>query len=200
MKDKIKILLKKEVIEFFFNYKSWLMIPLCIAVPYLPRISKFEPYSKFIITFFYSIFGGGQYIYDSYISDIKFKGAFFLHNIKVSFFQVFFVKVFISVTLSCILLLINIPHLAPYINFFDILWILPLLISFSAIMYLASVFSKGAEISSAIIAIIFTIAIFVFIFKTKFLLLQFIFMTLITCFLLVISFKISYSKLYRTQL
>ncbi len=198
MNKQIKILIKKEIFELFFNFKSWLNILLWGLMPYLPQIH--DKYHKYIAAMIFSVFAGGQYVYDSYMSDIKFKGAFFLHNIKVDFFQVFFVKLFIAVVLSCLSLLINIPNIVLFISFFDIFWVLPLIISFSTIMYLTSVFSKGAEITSAIISILLTIPVFVFVFKIKFPLLQFAFVSLITCFLLFGSFKISFSKFYRTQL
>ncbi len=198
VENKIKILIKKEILELVFNFKSWINVVLWAAIPYLPQI--YEPYHKYIIAVLFSVFAGGQYVYDSYLSDIQFKGAFFLHNIKVVFFQIFFVKLVISSLLSFVAMLINIPNIIMYITATDIYWILPLFISFSAIMYLASIFSKGAEITSAIISVLFGTVIFACTFIIKSFLLKSIFSVLVACFLIFVSFKISFSKPYRTQL
>ncbi len=198
MKNKIKILLKKEMFELVFNFKSWMNVFLWAAVPYFPQID--DLYHKYVIALLFSVFAGGQYVYDSYLSDIACKGAFFLHNIKVDFFQVFFVKVVISGFLSCIAMLINIPNLVRYMPASDICWIVPLFVSFSAIMYLAAIFSKGAEITSAIISVLCGTGIFACTFLITPFLLKCIFAVLVACFLLFVSFKISFSKPYRTQL
>ncbi len=190
MENKIKILIKKEILELIFNFKSWINVFLWAAIPYLPQI--YEPYHKYIVAVLFSVFAGGQYVYDSYLSDIKFKGAFFLHNIKVGFFQVFFVKLVISSLLSFVAMLINIPNLVLHITAIDICWILHIFISFSAIMYLASIFSKGVEITSAIISVLFGTGIFTCIFIIKSFLLKFIFSVLVACFLIFVSFKISF--------
>ena len=197
MKNKISILIKKEIFELCFNIKSWLNVMVWAAIPYLPQISK--SYHKFILALF-SIFAGGQYIYDSYLNDIKLGGSLFLHNIQTSVLTVFCIKLLVSGLLSCIAILINITHIIPYTGFFDLFWILPLFIFFAALMFLASVFSKCAEITSAVISILTASLIFAFSIIINYFLLKIIFSILITCFFVFISVKILYSKTYRTQL
>ena len=198
MKNKISILIKKEIFELCFNIKSWLNVIVWASIPYLPQVNK--SYHKFILALLFSIFAGGQYIYDSYLNDIKLGGSLFLHNIQTSVLTVFCIKLAISGLLSCIAILINITHIIPYTGFFDLFWILPLFIFFAALMFLASVFSKCAEITSAVISILTATLIFAFIIIINYFLLKIIFSIVITCFFVFISVKILYSKTYRTQL
>ncbi|MGF7108994.1 hypothetical protein [Treponema pedis] len=198
MKNKINVLIKKEVFELCFNIKSWLNVIVWAAIPYLSQIT--EPYHRFILALLFSIFAGGQYIYDSCLNDIKLGSSIFLHNIQSRVLTVFCIKLVISGVLSGIAMLINIPHIVPYINFFDIFWIAPMYIFFAALMYLASVFSKCAEITSAVISIVAATAIFALIIIINYLVLKIIFSIVITCFFVFISIKILYSKIYRTQL
>lgn len=190
--------IKKEIFELCFNVKSWLNVIVWAAIPYLPQIT--EPYHQFILGLLFSIFAGGQYVYDSYLNDIKWGGSLFLHNIQGSVLIVFCIKLIISGILSGIAMLINIPHIIPYANFFDIFWIVPLCIFFSALMYIASVFSKCAEMTSAVISVLITTIVFAFIVSITYFILKVVFSIVLTCFLLFSAMKIVYSKIYRTQL
>lgn len=198
MKENMAILIKKEIFEFFFNMKSWINVLGWALVTYLPKIQ--DPYHKFLASILFAIFAGGQYVFDSYFNDIKHGGALFLHNLHIPNKDILAIKSLIALILTTVALIINIPHLIPYMTYTDIFWILPLTITFTRIMYISSVFAKCTEITSAILAIIIVVAIFALIVIMPHFILKIVVAIIFRYLLSFLAVKLSNSKKYRTQL
>lgn len=65
--------------------------------------------------------------------------------------HIIMVKTLYAVLLSATILLLDLPYTMVYLTLIDILWFLPLVVAIAAIMQLAMVFARGAEIASALI-------------------------------------------------
>ncbi|AGT44348.1 hypothetical protein [Treponema pedis] len=198
MKPQLKILLKKELYEFRYNYKAWLAIIICIAVVYVPTLWT-QKYQVFTASFFI-LLAVGQYIYNSYSDEINSSGSIFIHNLNFSFLQVFFIKIFFSFVIAALMLIADIPNISKEIKIIDFLWLSPLIIAGASIMQLSGISSKGSEDTSSVIMFIVS-----FIMLTCVMLIQVMILRILTCmFLAVLSvyaaYKVSYSLKYRTQL
>lgn len=198
MNSKLKILLKKELYEFRYNYKAWVLVIICIAGLYVPWM-KDRDLQVFTASFFI-LLSVGQYIYNSYADEINYSGAIFIHNLNFSFLQVFFVKIFFSFLIAAVILVADFPNISKEIKITDFFWLPPLIIAGAGIMQLSGISSKGSEDTSSVIMFIVS-----FIMLVCIMLIQLIILRIITCvalaaILVFISNKVSYSLKYRTQL
>ncbi|MGF7108991.1 hypothetical protein DYQ05_05515 [Treponema pedis] len=75
MKSNLKILLKKELYEFKYNYKAWILTIIVICFSYFPNVRKSAMRDFTILAFI--ILATGQYIYNSYLTDISYNGILF---------------------------------------------------------------------------------------------------------------------------
>ena len=143
------VLFRKELKDFLNNYKSWLFFLIMLTLVYIFRILAWKLDSEFFICFI--LMCVCQYLYDSYLTDTTSKGSIFLHNIDMRFFQVFVVKILFALFQALVIVLVNTPYVMQHFSLADILWFLPLVVAIAAIMQLAMVFARGAEIASALI-------------------------------------------------
>ena len=198
MNSKLKILLKKELYEFRYNYKAWILIIITVCFSYFPNIRKSNIRDFTILVFI--ILAVGQYIYNSYLTDISNKGILFLQNLGIKSIELFFIKILFSFLISNVMILANIPNLKGIFSLIDILWIYPTVISSSAIMQIAATYANGAENTATIISSIISFIILICVFFIKILFLKIIF----SCGSALIFFWLcelnSYSLKYRTQL
>lgn len=143
------VLFRKELKDFLNNYKSWLFFLIMLSLVYIFRALAWKLEPEFFICFI--LMCVCQYLYDSYLTDTTSKGSIFLHNIDMGFFQVFVVKILFALFQALVIVLVNTPYVVQYFSLADILWFLPLVAAIAAIMQLAMVFARGAEIASALI-------------------------------------------------
>ncbi|WP_024469702.1 hypothetical protein [Treponema pedis] len=198
MNSNLKILLKKELYEFRYNYKAWLIIIICTAGLYVPWM-KDRGLQVFTASFFI-LLAVGQYIYNSYSDEINSSGSIFIHNLNFSFLQVFFIKIFFSFVIAAVILIADIPNINGVIKTADFFWLFPLIVTGAAVMQLSSVSSKGSEDTSATVSIIIS-----FIMLVCIMLIQVMILRILACMLLAVlsvyaAYKVSYSLKYRTQL
>ncbi|AGT43652.1 hypothetical protein [Treponema pedis] len=198
MKSNLKILLKKELYEFKYNYKAWILTIIVICFSYFPNIRKSAMRDFTILAFI--ILATGQYIYNSYLTDISYNGILFLENVGIKPVYLFFIKLLFSSILTGIIMLANIPNLKGVFSFSDIFWIYPIVIFSSAIMQISAAYVNGAENTASAIAITISFAMLICIFFIQVFFLKIIFSIVITCFFVFISIKILYTKIYRIQL
>ena len=149
MKNAISITFKKEAFDFIHNYKSWVAVAVVVVLPYFFTYFNREFEGIFFICFI--LMAVCQYLYDSYLTDTTTKGMVFFRNFGASFTHIIMVKTLYAVLLSVIILLLDFPYTMVYFTLIDILWFLPLAVGIAAIMQLAMVFARGAEIASALI-------------------------------------------------
>ena len=142
-------LFRKELKDFFNNYKTWLFFLIMLVLTYIFKFLSRELDPEFFICFI--LMCVCQYLYDSYLTDTTSKGSIFLHNIDMRFFQVFVVKILFTLFQALVIVLVNITYVVQHFSLADILWFLPLAVGIAAIMQLAMVFARGAEIASALI-------------------------------------------------
>lgn len=198
MNSKLKILLKKELYEFRYNYKAWVLVIICIAGLYVPWM-KDRDLQVFTASFFI-LLSVGQYIYNSYADEINYSGAVFIHNLNFSFLQVFFVKIFFSFLIAAVILIADFPNISKEIKITDFFWLSPLIIAGAGIMQLSGISSKGSEDTSSVI-----MSIVSFIMLVCVMLIEIVILRILTCIVLAAvsvytANKVSYSLKYRTQL
>ncbi|MFI3257404.1 MAG: hypothetical protein R3Y36_03810 [Spirochaetales bacterium] len=198
MKPNIKKLLHKEVKELLSSYLTIIGIIVSIIISYFESARSHNINDIFTIGL--TGLTVGQYVYDSYLSDVKDQGALFLHNIKIGFFESFIVKTCFALSISIIILCTNIPNLIGYVGLADIPWIIGYIVFATIIMQIASIYAKGAEITAGIIAIAVQISVFFLLYQTDNALLKALIITAFDAIALRLCFKLFHSLNYRTQL
>lgn len=153
-------ILKKEFKDFILSYKSILMLLLASIFPVFVRNEGPEDFPIWIQVLFIQMVIG-QYMYDSYLLDIKRGGIKFILNIKVSFNIYFFYKLIFSSLVTLIPLFVNIHNIEEYLSLLDLIWIILSFVYCGCLMFIGVCFSKGEEIAtSVIITIILSLVLF----------------------------------------
>ena len=141
----------------------------------------------------------GQFIYDSFLNDTKEKGSLFFINMKIPFESQFLIKMLVAFSQVLVSVLVNFRDITSLFSLIDILWIVPIIFQSSFLMFIGTIISGGAELSTAfsVTAIIFAITFAV-------LLSPVIIRILISLSMLTLTYLISkkmfFSKIYRSQL
>lgn len=145
-------LLKKEIKDVIYNYKSWLVLLISVFLPCIMKYKKMESDSWIYI--FMVIIAICQYIYDSYLTDTKTKGIIFIYNMGFSSFYIFIIKIIVTISIIGIIFLIDISYVKEYIASINIIWILFFSITCIALMQFLAIFSQSSETTSSIITTI----------------------------------------------
>lgn len=145
-------LLKKEIKDVIYNYKSWLVLLISVFLPCIMKYKKMESDSWIYI--FMVIIAICQYIYDSYLTDTKTKGIIFTYNMGFSSFYIFIIKIIVTISIIGIIFLIDISYVKEYIASINIIWILFFSITCIALMQFLAIFSQSSETTSSIITTI----------------------------------------------
>ena len=197
MTKSLSFILKKELKDYMLSYKVWITLLLITFFPLYFKI-KNDIMSDIIYLLFFQL-AEGQCIYDSFLTDTEQKGISFFINFKFNFEEIFFVKLILPFTLPIFSAIINYKDMIYYFQAIDLIWIIPLFIFSSLIMFIGCVFSKGAELGTEIFLAIVMLPL-IFISVTK----PFYFITIIiyplTIILFFITKKVFYSKYYRNQI
>jgi hypothetical protein len=155
---KNNFLIKKEIKDFLFSYKSVLIVIVAAIAPrFLQNVKNIFLPVWIQILLVQTV--TGQYIYDSYQLDVKQGGILFLINGKISFLQQFLVKLSVA-TLGAIIATCCLAYdWKECINYLDYMSIFLSFFYCGALMFIATVISDGEEIGTAIIVIIIMAAI-----------------------------------------
>lgn len=146
-------LIQKEFRDFVLSYKSVLMLLLASIFPIFVRNERLENYPIWIQVLFIQMVIG-QYMYDSYLLDIKKGGIHFILNNKVSFNSYFLCKLMFTSFVTFIPLFVNIYSIEEYLSILDCLWIILSFVYCGCLMFIGVCFSKGEEIATAVIVTI----------------------------------------------
>lgn len=191
-------LLKKEIKDVIYNYKSWLVLLISVFLPCIMKYKKMESDSWIYI--FMVIIAICQYIYDSYLTDTKNKGNIFIYNTGVSSTKILFTKILVVLVFEIIMLLLNLPYTIKYINFVDYFWIFPLTATCVTFMYFTAMFSQSSETTSVILTFIVIFAYTFLLWNMDFIILK-IGISLASAILMsFIAIKTADSLIYRQQL
>lgn len=158
MKIPTYFLFKKEIRDFFSNYKCSLMVILISIIPSFYKYTKKENIPSVFFLFFI-LLSVGQYIYDSFVYDVNEKSMFFYENMKVPFYKQIFVKLMICFLQLLIPLIINFKLFFSYFSFFDLFWIITLIITTSLFSFDLIVITNGSELATTLL---FTVFLFAF--------------------------------------
>ena len=193
----MKVLLKKEIKDFFCNYKSWVMILLVTGIFYFLG-NRELPIKHFYIWF--ALLSPLQYVYDSLITDTKSRGMIFFYNSNIRFIHIFLIKVLVSIFLLFVTFILSISFFQKNLRLLDLLWIIPSLCLGVSIMQITAIVSKCAEMTSAFI----TMGIILAYLQILLLISNLLIIILISICLALVSFfaawKLSESNYYRTQI
>lgn len=197
MNQNVFFLFKKEIRDYLYSYKCLLAIAIISLYPVLWRAKGKVMPEVLYIAFFQMV--QGQFIYDSFLMDTKEKGSLFFINMKLSFEIQYIIKAAIAFLQIILCVIINYKDIVLYFTFIDLLWIIPLLVHSSLMMYVGSVLTDGAELSTA-----FVISGIIFVLTYLILLSSLIIRILVTCGLSILLFliakKLFYSKKYRIEI
>lgn len=198
MKSDLTIIFKKELYEFRYNYRVWVLTAIVICFSYFPNVRKSNMQDFTILAFI--ILAIGQYIYNSYLTDISYKGILFLENIRIKSIYLFLTKLLFSSIIAGIIVLANVSNIKGVFSFLDISWIYPIVVFSSAIMQISATYVNGAENTAASIAITISFAILICIFFIKILFIKIIFSWSSAVFWSLLCELNSRSLKYRMQL
>lgn len=191
-------LLKKEIKDVIYNYKSWLVLLISVFLPCIMKYKKMESDSWIYI--FMVIIAICQYIYDSYLTDTKTKGIIFIYNMGFSSFYIFIIKIIVTISIIGIIFLIDISYVKEYIASINIIWILFFSITCIALMQFLAIFSQSSETTSSIITTIIAFLYGLLLWNIDFIILK-IGISLASAILMsFIAIKTADSLIYRQQL
>lgn len=191
-------LLKKEIKDVIYNYKSWLVLLISVFLPCIMKYKKMESDSWIYI--FMVIIAICQYIYDSYLTDTKTKGIIFTYNMGFSSFYIFIIKIIVTISIIGIIFLIDISYVKEYIASINIIWILFFSITCIALMQFLAIFSQSSETTSSIITTIIAFLYGLLLWNIDFIILK-IGISLASAILMsFIAIKTADSVVYRQQL
>ena len=197
MASKYSFLIKKELRDFFRSYKCVLMV---LFITLFPIIWKFK--GKVMPDVIYIAFfqmAQGQFIYDSFLNDTREKGSLFFINMKIPFESQFLIKMLVAFSQVLVSVLVNFRDIASLFSLIDILWIVPIIFQSSFLMFIGTIISGGAELSTAL-----SVTVIIFAITFAVLLSPVILRILISLGLLTLTYLISkkmfFSKIYRSQL
>lgn len=191
-------LLKKEIKDVIYNYKSWLVLLISVFLPCIMKYKKMESDSWIYI--FMVIIAICQYIYDSYLTDTKTKGIIFIYNMGFSSFYIFIIKIIVTISIIGIIFLIDISYVKEYISSINIIWILFFSITCIALMQFLAIFSQSSETTSSIITTIIAFLYGLLLWNIDFIILK-IGISLASAILMsFIAIKTADSLIYRQQL
>lgn len=198
MNTNVSRLFKKELYELLFNYKSILGVTVVSLIPYALKAFGIEDVAFFACLFNMMIIS--QYVYDSYMSDIKDGGALFLYNVHAGFACAFGVKLCVGICIGVYVFAINAPNWLGAVRAADFLWILPFFVFSSIIMQLFSVFAKGAEMTAAVLATLVLLAVLGVCFLLPFVAVKVAVLVVADAWLFLLCKKLSGTVFYRAQL
>lgn len=191
-------LLKKEIKEVIYDYKSWLAVLISIVLPYLLSYTGKEEATCFYISIVLSCIS--QYIYNSFLSDTKTRGIIFVYNLESKTVKIFIAKVFVAIVLLVIIFIFNITYILEYVPLINIIWIVFFLITTIAIMYFTAMFSQSSETTSTVITLSIVFGITFFLWNLDLIILK-IGISLASAILMsFIAIKTADSLIYRQQL
>ncbi|MBE6348621.1 MAG: hypothetical protein E7064_06740 [Spirochaetaceae bacterium] len=191
-------LLKKEIKEVIYDYKSWLAVLISIVLPYLLSYTGKEEATCFYISIVLSCIS--QYIYNSFLSDTKTRGIIFVYNLESKTVKIFIAKVFVAIVLLVIIFIFNITYILEYVPLINIIWIVFFLITTIAIMYFTAMFSQSSETTSTVITLSIVFGITFFLWNLDLIILK-IGISLVSAILMsFIAIKTADSLIYRQQL
>ena len=191
-------LLKKEIKEVIYDYKSWLAVLISIVLPYLLSYAGKEEATCFYISIVLSCIS--QYIYNSFLSDTKTRGIIFVYNLESKTVKIFIAKVFVAIVLLVIIFIFNITYILEYVPLINIIWIVFFLITTIAIMYFTAMFSQSSETTSTVITLSIVFGITFLLWNIDFIILK-IGISLASAILMsFIAIKTADSLIYRQQL
>ncbi|QOW61172.1 hypothetical protein [Treponema pedis] len=194
----MKILFKKELYEFRYNYKAWFIAFLSIAAVYAPTSWKHE--APVFLLCLWLLISIGQYIYESYYTETKHGGWIFIHNMGVTFFELFFAKFLCSLMMVIVIMIIDIPNLIGKIWISDFFLIFLFTIIQIEITYLSIIFSKGSEATSSTVGTILSVVLLFAAFYIQNAFLRIFLLAVLACFLGFVCKTVSKTLKYRTQL
>lgn len=198
MKKNIKILFKKEFRELVFSYKSLIAVLLCSMITYTEIFKDME--INHIIAPVFMMMVIGQYIYDSYLGDVSFKGALFLHNIKAKFWEIFFAKLCCASIIGVLMLLLTLPNLVDKMTLADIFLLVPLFVFAAALMQISTIYAKGSEMTAALFSTLIIFGVVFVLFQIEPIFLRCMAIVTLDIIILWLCEKMSHSLKYRTQL
>ena len=190
----IRYLLKKDIKEILFTYKS-ILTAIVVLISYfiIPIVKKMELPPYCLILFVQMVVS--QFIYDSLISDINYGAIVFILNLRVKFIVYILSKIIVSFIQAIILLICIFNGIKNDFEYADIGWIIISLVNSALLMFLVAAFFKGGELSVTFITTVLLCFGIVILYKISNVFIKYFF-----CIFFFIIFFIFGNKLYNSKL
>lgn len=189
---------KKEFKDLLNSHKTIFCIILLSVFPYFMKgVKRVEPPVWIEIWLIQMLLG--QFIYDSFLLDVKNGGYIFLNNLKCKFVRYFCVKLLFCIIASSIPVFVNLIFIINKLSIFDIGWIILSFIYTGTIMFIFTILFKGQEIGAVFIYSIVT-GITVLCLSVSPLIVRFLIVIILDIIFYILSLKISNSVYFRKQI
>lgn len=142
-----KIVLLKEFKDFVYSYKCWFNFILIILG--MKIIASRTDYSLFFHSWFITL-AIQQFVYDSFLTDIKEKGILFLSNIKCPFPLYFFSKLIVVIIVYLFMFLFELPTIVKDYNFIKCIYVFLLSTLSLPVMFTITTLAKSSEVGGVI--------------------------------------------------
>ena len=192
------IIEKKEIKDMFASYKAVLGLILGTVMPVLLKWRGIEPFAYFYLAMM--LMSLCQYIYDSYTTDTENKGILFLYNLGFNSKTIILKKLLVTLGFFLFMFLINIPFAIECYCFFDIFWILPLVLVCSGIMLVVAMLSQSSEMTTNIITMSVILVLTFVLWAMKNMVLKIFLAHGLALGIVLLAIKIADSMIYRKQL
>lgn|SRR5574344_399704 len=198
MSRKYLFLLKKEVKDFVYSYKCW---GVCLLLAFLQKIfSLCDITIDFYFYFWFVTTAIAQYVYDSYLTDIKEKGFLFLHNMGIGFYPFIISKLIFALLLGFVLVLFQTNLFIQELKWYDSIWLLLIVLFAALAMFLFSIITGASEMGGTALACFLCLGLLFVTYTLHYFALRCLFLTLMDFVLLFLSKRAYSSITYRSQI
>ena len=188
----------KEIKDMFASYKAVLGLIFGAVIPVLLRWRGVEPFSYlYLVTMIMFLC---QYVYDSYTTDTQDKGVLFLYNMGFSSKKIITKKFLVTICFFLIMFFVNIYYAIECYSFFDLFWILPLVIICSGFMLVVAMVSQSSEMTTSVITMIVIFILTFILWNMESLIFKILLSCILALGIILLAIKIADSMTYRKQL
>ena len=141
---KLDILFKKEIKDFVYSSKCWILFFFVILGEKVIIKRNHDAYNIYF-HFWWITFTVQQFIYDSFLTDVREKGTLFLCNAKIKFLNYYLVKCLFCAAIMILMLSGEIHRIVKISNALQVLFLFSLSMMVVPVEYFMLILAKGNE-------------------------------------------------------
>ncbi|NLK46004.1 MAG: hypothetical protein GX297_05045 [Treponema sp.] len=161
---KLDILFKKEIKDFVYSSKCWILFFFVILGEKVIIKRNHDAYNIYF-HFWWITFTVQQFIYDSFLTDVREKGTLFLCNAKIKFLNYYLVKCLFCAAIMILMLSGEIHRIVKISNALQVLFLFSLSMMVVPVEYFMLILAKGNEAVGIILSNLIMGALFLLLTK-----------------------------------